>query len=241
MHVAADSLERLVPDELRARDVTGGDSLELHMERYAFAAEQAGPGRLLDIACGVGYGTHLLAERVASASEVVGVDLSAKAIEYARERYANSRIRYVECDAMTFDAPGGFDTVVSLETAEHMPEPRRFLRRLAGLLRPAGTLIASVPTTPSVDINPHHLHDFDERSFRALVDGLSLTEVASLRQVQPVSLGDVLSRSEQRLAHRRPNLLEWYARHPGALVDRVRSTLRYGFANHYLTLVWRKA
>ena len=241
MRVAADSLERLVPDELRTGDVTGDETLELHLERYAFAAEQAGPGRLLDIACGVGYGTQLLADRVAAASEVVGVDLSPSAIEYARERYANSRIRYVECDAMAFEVSGGFDTIVSLETVEHLPEPRRFLHKLAGMLRPAGTLIASVPTTPSVDINPHHLHDFDERSFRALVCGLPLTEVACLRQVQPVSLVSVLRRSETRLTHLRPRLLEWYARHPGALVRRVRSTLRHGRANHYLTLVWRAA
>ena len=241
MRVAADSLERLVPDELRAGDVTGSETLELHLERYAFAAEHAGSGRLLDIACGVGYGTHLLAERVASATEVVGVDSSPGAIAYARERYADSRIAYIVCDAMTFESPGGFDTIISLETTEHLPEPRRFLRSLAALLRPAGRLIASVPTTPSVDINPHHLHDFDERSFRALLEGLPLKEIASLRQVQPVSLGDVLHRREQRLARLRPNLPQWYARHPGALLRRLASTVRHGLANKYLTLVWQKS
>jgi SAM-dependent methyltransferase len=240
MHVASDSLERLVPDELREGDVTGSETLELHLKRYAFAAEHAVPGRLLDIACGVGYGTHLLAERVSSAQELVGVDLSPGAIAYAREHYGDSRISYVECDAMSFESPDGFDTIVSLETTEHLPEPRRFLRGLAALLRPSGRLIASVPTTPSVDINPHHLHDFNERSFRALLYGLPLKEIASLSQVQPVSLGDVVHRREQRLARLRPNLPQWYARHPGALLRRLGSTLRHGLANKYLTLVWQK-
>ena len=143
--------------------------------------------------------------------------------------------------AMRFQDDAGFDTIVSLETIEHVPDPVALVEHLVGLLRPGGVLVASVPVTPTTDVNPHHLHDFDERSFRALVGGLPLTEVACLRQVQPVSLVAVLRRSETRLAHLRPRLLAWYARHPGSLVRRVRSTLRHGLANHYLTLVWRAA
>jgi len=241
MPVAADSLERLVPDELRVEDVTGEESLTLHLERYGFAAEHAGPGRILDIACGVGYGTRLLAERLPTAREVVGVDLSPGAIEYARTRYADPRIRYVESDVMTFHAQEGFDTIVSLETTEHLPEPRAFLHRMAGLLRPGGFLIASVPTTPSTDFNPHHLHDFDERSFRKLVEDLPLTEVDALLQVQPVPFMVIARARERRLESRRKKLLGWYARNPAVLLRRIRATLRYGFCNRYLTLAWRKA
>ena len=50
----ADSLERLVPAELRAGDTTGQETLELHVERYEFAARQLAPGRVLDCACGPG-------------------------------------------------------------------------------------------------------------------------------------------------------------------------------------------
>ena len=60
MELDADSLERLVPERLSPEDLAGQETLRLHVERYAFAAEHALPGRLLDLACGVGYGTRIL-------------------------------------------------------------------------------------------------------------------------------------------------------------------------------------
>jgi SAM-dependent methyltransferase len=237
MALARDSLERLVPDALAASDVTGRDALALHLERYDFAARWARPGRLLDIACGVGYGTQRLAERVGGAREVVGVDVSAEAIEHARARYAHPLARYEAADAMGFADAEGFDTIVSLETLEHLPEPAGFVARVAGLLRPRGVLVASVPTTPSVDVNPHHLHDFSAASFRRLLARVGLRELAALEQAQPVPLAAVLGRGELRLADRREGLPAWYLAHPGALARRVYATLRYGLANRYLTLV----
>ena len=71
---------------------------------------------------------------------------------------------------MRFADPEGFDTIVTIETIEHLPNTVQFVSRIAGMLRPGGILIASVPTTPSVDGNPYHLHDFTERSFRRLFD-----------------------------------------------------------------------
>ena len=64
MQPAADSLERLVPDTLDPDDATGRATFELHLERYRFASGHLRPGRALDLACGVGYGTALLAEQL---------------------------------------------------------------------------------------------------------------------------------------------------------------------------------
>jgi hypothetical protein len=100
-------------------------------------------------------------------------------------------------------------------------------------------LVASVPTTPSVDLNPHHLHDFTERSFRRLVEPTGLSEIDCYTQVQKVDVGRVLRRSEARLKEMRAGLPRYYAGHPAALVRRVLSTLRYGFENRYLTIAWR--
>ena len=55
-------LERLIPDQIRPGDTTGDQTLQLHLARYEFAAAHARPGRLLDIACGVGYGTRWLTD-----------------------------------------------------------------------------------------------------------------------------------------------------------------------------------
>jgi len=162
----ATSLERLVPDELRSGDVTGEEALRISLERYGFAAQHARPGRLLDLACGVGYGTRFLTDHAAQLTAALGVDLSEHAVAYATERYANDRTGFLACDAMQFEDAASFDTIVSIETIEHLPDPEGFVERLVGLLRPGGHLVGSVPITPSVDANPHHLHDFTDRSFR---------------------------------------------------------------------------
>jgi SAM-dependent methyltransferase len=238
---AQDSLERLVPDSLDGGDATGRATLALHLERYVFAAEHASPGRLLDIACGVGYGTRLLFDRIADAESALGVDLSEEAVAYARDRYGAPGVEYRVGDALGFEDPAGFDTIVSLETVEHVDDPDALIGQLAALLRPAGVLVASVPTTPSVDVNPHHRHDFSERSFRRLLRGHGLREVDCLRQVQAVPLFKVLGRSEVRMGDLRPNLLGYYVAHPGSLLRRAAATLRHGLTNRYLTVACRSA
>jgi SAM-dependent methyltransferase len=235
------TLERIVPDDVAAADVTGRESLDLHLERYRFAARHARPGRLLDMACGVGYGTRLLADEAAGVQSALGVDLDERALAYAAQRYGRPGVEFRRGDALRFEDAGGFDTVVSLETIEHVPDPARLVERLVALLRPGGVLIASVPSTPSVDVNPHHLHDFSERSFRRMFARLPVVERACFRQSQPVPLRVALRRDEARLTELRPNLLRWYAAHPGAALKRALATLRYGLGNRYLTVVWERS
>ncbi len=236
--VDPDSLERLVPDRVGEHEITGRETLALHLERYAFAAEHAG-GRVLDAACGVGYGTRLLRDR-GDQVEAVGVDLSEEAIQYARQRYGDARTRFVCSDAMRFQDDAGFDTIVSLETIEHVPDPSSLVEHLVGLLRPGGVLVASVPVTPTTDINPHHLHDFTSRSFRRMLEAHGLEEIDSKVQVQNANPVTAFARKEARLRDVRRGLVGYYLGHPGALARRVASTLRHGFTFHYLTIVWRR-
>ncbi len=236
----SDSLERIVPDQLDESGATGRETLELHVERYAWAARFLRPGRLLDLACGVGYGTRLLADRASVAVHALGVDRSGDAVRYAQRRYGSGGARFEVGDAMTFDDPEGFDSIVSLETVEHLKEPEAFLARMVRLLRPGGVLVASVPSTPSVDLNPHHCHDFTEASFRRMVAPHGLKELDCLRQGQPVRLAAILTRSESRLSDLRPKLWRYYLTHPRAVLRRIGATLRYGFSNRYLTIAWEK-
>lgn len=234
------TIERLILDQVASDDVTGQATLKLHLQRYEFAAEHLKPGRLLDIACGVGYGTQLMAEKASGIVEAIGVDLAEEAVAYAKQHYASGRVQFQRHEAMTFTDARGFDSIISLETLEHVPDPLRLIDHLVGLIRPGGVFIASVPTTPSVDVNPYHLHDFTQRSFRSMVTRHGLREVACLRQVQPYPLMRVLKREESRMKDMRQNLMSYYFRHPRALAKRLWATQRYGFTNRYLTVVWHK-
>lgn len=238
MSLDPDSLERLVPDALDPADAAAQATLALHVERYAWAARAARPGRILDLACGVGYGTHLLRQRNPALASAVGVDVAPDAIAHARRHYADAATRFVASDALAFADAEGFDTVVSLETIEHVESPESVFAKLVSLLRPGGVLVASVPTTPSVDLNPHHRHDFTPASFRALGARHGLVERDHLMQVQKLGLASAWRGRRFTLEKLRPNLPAYYAAHPGALAKRITSTLRHGLANHYLTIAW---
>jgi len=233
------TLERLVPDLVSAHDTTGQDTLKLHLERYAFAAAHITGGAVLDIACGVGYGSRYLKDRT-SAATVTGVDLSDEAIAYATQLYEDSSVTFQTADALAFQG-GPFDAVISLETIEHLPDPAAFVRHaVRDLLAPGGLFVGSVPVTPSMDANPYHLSDFTPQSFRRLLADEGLHEVAALPQVQPFNPFAVALRTEVRMQSMRKSLLSYYAKHPRKMLLRLRSTVIDGFNNKYLTLACRK-
>ena len=115
-----------------------------HWHRYHFAARWARGKRVLDVACGEGYGTAALARIAASA---VGVDVSAQAIAHARATYANvANASFVEASCTELPLPdAAFDTVVSFETLEHVEAQEAFLDELARVLAPEGVLVLSCP------------------------------------------------------------------------------------------------
>jgi cyclopropane fatty-acyl-phospholipid synthase-like methyltransferase len=231
-------LERIVPDLVRSGETTGDESLRLHVERYEFAKLHLLPGSVLDIACGSGYGTAILAS--STISTALGVDISEDAVCYARGRYGSSKISFACSDALNFAPQSCFENVVSLETLEHLREPFSIFRHLLNMASPSGRIIASVPVTPSIDANPHHASNFSERSFLRLGRVNSLIEVDKLHQTQPYNPFHLLRKTEARMEGMRHNLATFYLRHPHHLWLRGLSTLRYGLTNRYLTVVWQK-
>lgn len=237
---SAGSLERLVPSELDPSDITGRETFELHLARYEYAARFVRGGRVLDCACGVGYGSAVLANAGQADHVVIGVDIDAAAIAHANASYASKHISFENRDAADFDSDP-FDTIVSFETIEHVAHPDAVVTNLTRLLKAGGSFIASVPITPSVDVNPYHLHDFSRAEFRRLFQKHGLREVDSMIQVQPYSPLRMLCGQEVRLADMRSNLTGYYLRHPKAALRRLYSTFIDGFCNKYLVCVFEKS
>ena len=108
--MSADTMERIVPDQMDNNDGAAQLSLQLHIDRYRFACDHLAPGPVLDIACGMGYGTYMLAEN--SSDICTGVDVSAEAIAYAQMRYKHERTRFVCAGLMEFNDANGFQNIV---------------------------------------------------------------------------------------------------------------------------------
>jgi len=115
-----------------------------HWARYAFAAGFARDKRVLDAACGEGFGSALLAR---AAREVTGLDVSAQAVAHAQARYGGiANLRYVQGDCTQLDlADKSFDLVVSIETLEHVAAQEAMVAGFARVLADDGVFIVSSP------------------------------------------------------------------------------------------------
>jgi SAM-dependent methyltransferase len=121
-----------------APDVTG--IRRDHVARYEFAASNLPPGsRVIDLACGVGYGAKILAD---AGHQVLAVDRNEEAIAYARKHYAHEKIIHLVSTAETFANGEYYDAAVCFETIEHLNDPLQLLKYFRQTIK---WLIASVP------------------------------------------------------------------------------------------------
>lgn len=128
-----------------------------HVARYQWAAQRLLGSIVIDLACGIGYGTKLLAD---VAHLAVGVDKDQEAIGYAREHYAHPRARFVVGDVADYAKNESIaDTAVCFETIEHIKDP---LPMLCGLRGSARLLLASVPNE---DVFPYRGYAFHYRHY----------------------------------------------------------------------------
>lgn len=146
-----------------------------HWHRYAFALALVENKKVLDAACGEGFGATLLATR---AAEVTALDIDAASIEHARQRYgANENVLFQQADVTRLDAyaEASFDVIVSFETLEHVMDHEHMLAGFVRLLKPDGILLISTPDkknyTEATGIeNPHHVRELYFEEFCETLD-----------------------------------------------------------------------
>lgn len=158
--------ERFIPSE-------AGEIHYEHMHRYGWSVAHAAGCDVLDIACGEGYGTALLAN---AAKSVIGIDISADAVAHASDKYRElQNVRFKVGSATAIPLPDAcVDLVVSFETIEHLADQREMIAELRRVLRPAGLLIISSPNKKVYSdnrnfVNEFHVKELDMDEFDALL------------------------------------------------------------------------
>jgi ubiquinone/menaquinone biosynthesis C-methylase UbiE/predicted nucleic acid-binding Zn-ribbon protein len=143
-----------------------------HLHRYAVAFGLAKRKRVLDIACGEGYGANLLAR---IASKVTGVDLDAGTIAHAKAKYRHRNLHFVRGSCTEIPCEDhSIDLVASFETIEHISEHGDFLSEIKRVLVPGGILVISSPHKAeyqkvSETANPFHEAELDHDEFVQLI------------------------------------------------------------------------
>jgi 2-polyprenyl-3-methyl-5-hydroxy-6-metoxy-1,4-benzoquinol methylase len=140
-----------------------------HLAVYEWIAERSAGLEMVDMACGEGYGTDVLARR---ARRVTGVDANPDAYEHARAKYTRPGVRFVRDLIETYIQP--CDAVVFLQTIEHVKQPEQVLSHFKAM---APTVYVSTPNVLTLapegadkSDNPWHLREYRAREFRALCE-----------------------------------------------------------------------
>jgi len=176
-----ETVQRDQPDGVPPLELTGERTMpdvpaenywfRRHLVVYEWIARRCAGLRVVDMACGEGYGTEVLALH---AREVTGVDANPDAYEHARLKYTRPGVRFVRNMIELHAEP--CDVIVFLQTIEHVPDPEGVLRHFK---RTAGTVYVSTPNLltlapPGADksSNPWHLREYRVAEFRALCESV---------------------------------------------------------------------
>jgi 2-polyprenyl-3-methyl-5-hydroxy-6-metoxy-1,4-benzoquinol methylase len=141
-----------------------------HLAVYEWIAARVIGRRVVDMACGEGYGSEVLSRGAAS---VVGVDANPEAHEHARLRYVRQNLRFERDLVDRFAEP--CDALVFLQTIEHVPDPGATLEHFRSMLEPGGVAYVSTPNLLTLappgaekSENPWHVREYRAEEFRAL-------------------------------------------------------------------------
>lgn len=182
MTQVAEHVQRAQPEGVPPLALTGERTLpdvpqenywfRRHLAVYEWIAERCRGMDVVDMACGEGYGTDVLARR---AARVTGVDANPAAHEHARLKYTRPGVRFERDLVDQYAEP--CDALAFLQTIEHVEDPGAVLGHIREMLRPGGAAYVSTPNVLTLappgaakSDNPWHLKEYRASEFRALCE-----------------------------------------------------------------------
>jgi SAM-dependent methyltransferase len=143
-----------------------------HLAVYEWIGARVIGLRVIDMACGEGYGSEVLSR---SAGSVVGVDANPEAYEHARLRYRRQNLRFERGMVELYGEPAAYDAVVFLQTIEHVQDPVAVLEHVRAMLAPGGVAYISTPNvlklappSQTKSDNPWHIREYRAEEFHRL-------------------------------------------------------------------------
>jgi 2-polyprenyl-3-methyl-5-hydroxy-6-metoxy-1,4-benzoquinol methylase len=163
-----------------------------HQAVYEWIGARAVGKRVIDMACGEGYGSEVLSR---SAATVLGVDANLEAYEHARQRYRRENLRFERGMVETHGERASYDAVVFLQTIEHVLDPAAVLARVRSLLATDGVAYVSTPNVLTLaprgavrSGNPWHLREYRAEEFdhlcRSVFDRVELLGLFHARKLR---------------------------------------------------------
>jgi 2-polyprenyl-3-methyl-5-hydroxy-6-metoxy-1,4-benzoquinol methylase len=216
---ATEYVQQDQPEGVPALELTGERTLpdvpeenywyRRHVAVYEWIAERVAGLDVIDMACGEGYGSHILGRR---AARVTGVDANPEAHAHARARYTRPGIRFERELIETYSEP--CDAVVFLQTIEHLQDPKAALDHFRLLLRPGGTAYVSTPNVltlapPGAEKsgNPWHVREYRAEEFRELCEqSFEQVELLGLFHARKLRLHELAIRAGWDSVHPRLGL-----------------------------------
>jgi len=180
-----------------------------HLVVYEWIATRTAGLRVVDMACGEGYGSDVLA---GSAAAVVGVDANPEAHEHARLRYTRPNLRFERDLVESFAEP--CDAVVFLQTIEHVQDAGAILEHFKSMLAPGGAAFVSTPNLltlapPGAEKsgNPWHVHEYRAEEFRRLCeDHFATVELLGLFHARKLRVHELAIKLGWDTVHKRLGL-----------------------------------
>ena len=122
-------------------DITPYMSQVILMDKLLLFGNINSPNNILDVGCGVGGGTKYLSNKFSN-SNVIGINISDRQLQIANDISKTNNNSFINCNAMntTFDDEY-FDLIWSLESAEHMPNHKKWLNECYRILNNNGDLL----------------------------------------------------------------------------------------------------
>lgn len=152
----------------------------LHIRRYELVKRFLKEGSILDLGCGLGWGTNFLSSK----GEIIGLDLNIEVVRAARERYNNNKkVIFVVGDATKLPFKNEvFDSVSSIENIEHVKESSKYLEEVNRILKGNGVLVLTTPNQDclsirlakkfgiKIDKNPYHIKEFNSNDLKVCLE-----------------------------------------------------------------------